>query len=188
MVDGTLAWFDLSLRNTIHSWASPALTRAMQGVTQLGAPLFLAVLAVIVALQLARAGRIRAAFLLAVAAVGAGSFNQLLKWCFHRPRPEAFFGLSPLSYSFPSGHSVSCCCFYGVLAAIVTAQASRKWQSIGIWCAASLITLAVGISRIYLGVHYPTDVLGGYSAAVIWVSLVWTAYHWWLRRSKPLQV
>ena len=185
MVDGSLAWFDLFLRNTIHSWASPMLTRAMQGVTQLGAPVFLGVLSLIVTLQLARAGRTRAALILAVSALGAESFDQLLKWCFHRPRPEAFFGLSPLSYSFPSGHSVASCCFYGVLAAIITSQARRKWQSVGIWCAASLVTLAVGISRVYLGVHYPTDVLGGYAAAVIWVSLVWSGYHWWLRRSKP---
>ena len=157
----------------------------MQGVTQLGAPVFLAVLGVIVALQLARMGRIRAAIILAVAAVGAEGFDQLLKWCFHRTRPEAFFGSSPLSYSFPSGHSVASCCFYGVLAAIVAAQARGKRQRIGLWCIASLVTLAVGISRVYLGVHYPTDVIGGYSAAVIWVSLVWTAYHWWLQRSKP---
>ena len=156
----------------------------MQGVTQLGAPVFLAVLGVIVALQLARAGRIRAAFILAVTALGAQSFDELLKWCVHRPRPEAFFGLSPLSYSFPSGHSVASCCFYGVLAAIVSSQVSRKWQSIGIWSTAALITLAVGISRVYLGVHYPTDVLGGYAAAMIWVSLVWAAYHWWLSRAK----
>jgi undecaprenyl-diphosphatase len=185
VVDGTLAWFDVSLRNTIHSWSTPTLTRAMQGLTQLGAPVFLAVLAVIVAMQLARAGRIRAAFILAATALGAQSFDELLKWCFHRPRPEAFFGLSPLSYSFPSGHSVASCCCYGVLAAIVSSQVSRRWQSIGIWCTASLITLAVGISRVYLGVHYPTDVLGGYAAAVFWVSLVWIAYHCWLRRSKP---
>ena len=183
VTDGSLAQFDLAVRGTIHSWASPWLTRAMRGITQLGSPTFVILLGLIVAWRLARLRRLRAATIVAVAALGAEAFDQILKWIFHRPRPEAFFGLSPGSYSFPSGHSVESCCFYGVLAALIAAQAPRKWQYVGIWVTAALITLAVGCSRIYLGVHYPTDVLGGYAAAVVWVSLVWSGYHWWLRKA-----
>ncbi len=185
VTDGSLAVFDLRVRTYVHSWASPDLTRAMRGITQLGSSAFLTVLGLVVAWRLAKLGRRRAALILAVAALGAEAFDQVLKWIFHRPRPEAFFGVSPGSYSFPSGHSVESCCFYGVLAAIVAAQAKRTWHHVGIWIVAALITLAVGCSRVYLGVHYPTDVLGGYAAAVVWVSLVWLIYQWWLRKPAP---
>jgi undecaprenyl-diphosphatase len=114
--------------------------------------------------------------ILAMATLGAEAFDQLLKWIFHRQRPEAFFGHSPLSYSFPSGHSVESCCFYGVLAALVAGQSKRLWRQVGIWLVAALVTLAIGCSRIYLGVHYPTDVLGGYAAAIVWVSLIWLSW------------
>lgn len=184
VMHGTLAWFDVAVRNAVHSWASKYLTRAMRGVTQLGSSYFLMVLGLVSAWQLALRKRIRAAVILAVSALGAQAFDQALKFFFRRPRPEAFFGHSPASYSFPSGHSVESCCFYGVMAAIVAVNVRARWQRIGLWTIAALITLAVGTSRIYLGVHYPTDVLGGYIAAVFWVSLVWSGYQWWL--NKPL--
>jgi undecaprenyl-diphosphatase len=180
---GTLAWFDLTVRNTIHSWASPVLTRAMRGITQLGSPTFLILLGFLAAWRLAVRKRMRAAIILAVSAIGAEAFDELLKAIFRRPRPEAFFGHSPGSYSFPSGHSVSSCCFYGVLAAIVAVNARSKRETVGVWITAAVITLAVGTSRVYLGVHYPTDVLGGYAAAVVWVALVWIGYRLWIRRA-----
>src|SRR5262249_32475001 len=94
--------FDLAVRDAIHSWASPLLTRAMQGVTQLGSFYFLFPLGLILAWRLAEAGRKRAAVLLAVAAIGAEALNEILKLVFHRMRPEAFFGLrEPITYSFP---------------------------------------------------------------------------------------
>lgn len=183
VMNGTLAGFDLAVRNTVHSWSTPILTRAMLGITRLGSWSFLVTLGLLAAFLLARRGRVRAAVILAISAFGAELFDQALKALFRRPRPEAFFGMSPANYSFPSGHSVESCCFYGVLAAIVAVNARSQGERIGIWVMASLITLAVGISRIYLGVHYPTDVLGGYTAAVVWVSIVWTVYQWWRQRS-----
>lgn len=179
---GTLAGFDVAVRGTIHSWASPLLTRAMQGITNLGSAPFLIALGLVGAWQLAARKRIRAAVILAASAIGAQGFDQLLKVIFHRQRPEAFFGQSPASYSFPSGHSVESCCFYGVMAAIVSVNMRSRAQRVGIWMLAAAITLLVGFSRIYLGVHYPTDVLGGYSAAVVWVTLVWIGYRLALRR------
>jgi undecaprenyl-diphosphatase len=77
---------------------------------------------------------------------------------------------------------VESCCFYGVLAAIVAANTRSRRVRVAIWVVAATITLAVGTSRIYLGVHYPTDVLGGYTAGVVWVALVWTGYQVWRSR------
>src|SRR5579863_1259402 len=182
---GGLTWFDLSVRRAVHSWATPRLTLCMEGITQLGSFPVLVVFGLVASWLLAQRGRIRAAVILAVAALGAEAFDQLLKGLFRRPRPEAFFGLSPHNFSFPSGHSVESCCFYGVLAAIVATNSRSRRQRVGIWIMAALITLAVGTSRIYLGVHYPTDVVGGYTAAVVWVSLVWTGYQFWRTKHIP---
>jgi len=137
--------FDNSVRNIVHSWASPTLTYVMRGVTQLGAPRFLIVLSLVLVLWLVNMGRKRAAILLVVAAAGAVALDELLKLVFHRPRPEAYFGYPlPSSYSFPSGHAVSSCCFYGVLAAIVTARMRSRAAKIAVWTAAALMAAAIG--------------------------------------------
>ncbi|HEY1242472.1 MAG TPA: phosphatase PAP2 family protein [Bryobacteraceae bacterium] len=176
--------FDLAVRGAIHSWASPRLTYAMRGVTELGAPAFLVTLGVILAWRLARAGRRRAAVVLVIAACGSEALDQVLKLVFHRQRPEPFFGYAlPLSYSFPSGHSIASACFYGVVAAIVTVRMKSRWRKAAIWTVAALLALAVGFSRVYLGVHYPSDVIAGYLAAVIWVAAVRAGYEYWTRRT-----
>src|SRR5579862_6196521 len=158
VMSGSLAWLDVSVRGAIHSWSNPTLTVCMEGVTELGSFYVLGGLGLFASWRLAQRGRQRAALILVISALGAEAFDRLLKDFFRRPRPDAFFGHLPASYSFPSGHSVESCCFYGVLAAIVAANARSNARRIGVWVFASVTTLAVGCSRIYLGVHYPTDV------------------------------
>jgi undecaprenyl-diphosphatase len=185
VVRGSTQNFDAAVRGAIHGWATPLLTEAMRGVTQLGSMTILLPLGVILVWRLYVAGRPRAAVLLAITALGSEAFDQALKFGFRRPRPEVFFGLAqPATYSFPSGHSVTSCCFYGVLAAILTAGPVSRRRKILIWTAAAVVTLAIGFSRVYLGVHYPTDVLGGYAVAVVWVAMVRGAYEIWLARSR----
>ena len=121
--------------------------------------------------------------LFAVAALGAEALDTLLKLLFRRARPEVFFGLTaPRTYSFPSGHSMLSACFFGVLAALVTIRMASYARKLAVWAAATLATLLIGLSRVYLGVHYPSDVLAGYAAAVIWVLSVRAGYAVWLRR------
>ena len=181
VMENQCASFDAAVRNAVHSLATPALTFAMRSITQLGAAIFLLPAGIVIAWYLYGAGRPRAAILLAITAVGSQAFDQALKYGIRRPRPEVFFGLpQPGTYSFPSGHSVTSCCFYGVLAAILAAGAigrRRKWL---IWIAAALLTFTIGFSRVYLGVHYPSDVLGGWALAVVWVGIVRAAYGLWL--------
>jgi undecaprenyl-diphosphatase len=95
-----------------------------------------------------------------------------LKHAFHRPRPVAFFGAAPSSYSFPSGHALGSFCFYGMLAAILAAPARGRVAKFCVWTAAVLLVGMIGFSRIYLGVHYPSDVIAGYCAAAVWVGAV----------------
>jgi len=93
-----------------------------------------------------------------------------LKYAFHRHRPTPFFVSVPHTYSFPSGHSLFSFCFYGVLAGLLTRRLKSTVARVLIWICAALLISAIGLSRIYLGVHYPSDVIAGYLAASLWVS------------------
>ena len=175
--------FDEAIRNALHSGASPALTWFFRALSELGAPRFLLPLGLLMTCWLVSAGRRHAAVIFFIAVMGGEILDQVLKYLFRRPRPEAFFGLAqPLGYSFPSGHSVVACCFYGVAAAILTVRMTSQPARAATWTAAALLAFGIGLSRIYLGVHYPSDVLAGFAAAIIWVAAVRASYRWWRRR------
>jgi undecaprenyl-diphosphatase len=177
------AGFDAAVRDAVHAWATPSLTLFMLCATQLGSGPFLIAVGALAIWRLAAAGRKHAAFLLAVAAIGGEALDQILKLCFHRPRPDAFFGLTdPPTYSFPSGHALTATCFYGVLAAVLAARMRPVAAKAGVWALAAALAALIGLSRVYLGVHYPSDVLAGYAAAVVWVAAVRAGYGVWRRR------
>lgn len=168
-LDQTLL-FDIAIRDMIHSWAGPPLTSAMRAVTWLGEPDALALLMIVAAWWMVKAGRRRDAFWLAIATLGALAISELLKLVFHRARPAAFFGyVDPSTYSFPSGHATVSCCFYGLLAAFLTARMKSHAVRIALWIGSAALVLAIGFSRIYLGVHYASDVVGGYALGIFWV-------------------
>jgi len=97
--------------------------------------------------------------------LGAELLSQFLKLGFHRARPEPFFGLAtPASYSFPSGHAMVGTVFYLTLAVLTTRRPIIRAGTV-------VFVGLIGYSRIYMGVHYPTDVLAGYAAAVVWLSI-----------------
>jgi len=103
---------------------------------------------------------------------GAIVLESGLKFFFQRARPEVFFGSLPSSYSFPSGHALLSLCFYAGLAVLLPADWGAPMRIL-IWLATALLVLGIGLSRIYLGVHHPTDVIGGYLAALFWTNLFW---------------
>ena len=181
---GATQSFDEAVRQTVHTWASPWLTFLMLRVTLCGSELVLVPLGVVILWRLLASRRRHAAVMLAIASLGGEGLNQILKVVFGRPRPdEAFFGYQlPQSYSFPSGHALVSFCFYVVLAVILTMRMTWGAAKLLIWTAGVCLSLCIGLSRIYLGVHYPSDVLAGYLAAVIWVASVRLGYEFWLRR------
>jgi undecaprenyl-diphosphatase len=181
--------FDLGIRNAVHARASVDLTVVMRTVTNLGSGWFLWTLGLGVSLWLASAGRRRDAAWFAVAVLGANLLNETMKLGFHRRRPEAYFGYPlPVTYSFPSGHSFVSFCFYMTLAEILIRSHWPRWYKAAIIVVAVMLTLSIGLSRIYLGVHYPSDVAGGYAAAIAWTILVRVINRqWWRRRSLAPQ-
>src|SRR5918996_209216 len=161
---------DTWLANALHANLVPSATTAFAAVTTLGSTLVLALLAATAAAYLLRRERGRDAALVVVAFVGAQLLTWILKATFERPRPS--FG-DPVAtagwFSFPSGHALSSIALYGALAYLLTgAVRSRRAQAAG-FAGVALLVAAIGFSRLYLGVHYLTDVLAGYSAGLAWL-------------------
>ena len=164
--------FDTLLRTAIHRLASPPITSVMELISLLGSVGVLVALSLLTISLFYYLHRPRAATLLATTMAGVAVLDLVLKDAFHRVRPLAFFGTSPSSYSFPSGHALASLCFYGALAAILSARIAGRQARLCIWTIAVLLVAMIGFSRVYLGVHYPSDVIAGYCAAIVWVAAV----------------
>jgi undecaprenyl-diphosphatase len=170
--EGETQQFDSFVRTAVHRLATPELTRLMQAFSFLGSVAAVVALGLLTICVCVYFRRIRTAGLLAITMLGAAALDITLKRAFHRPRPVAFFGLTPSSYSFPSGHAIDSLCFYGVLAAILSARARGRFAQVCIWGTAVHMIGIIGFSRIYLGVHYPSDVIAGFCAGAAWVGAV----------------
>ncbi len=170
-----MAGFDETVRMELHGLASPLLTLLAEKVTWLGTLGALALFGVVAIAVLAHAGRRDGAVLLTVIMAGAVVLENGLKFSFQRVRPPPFFGSEPVTYSFPSGHALFSLCFYGGLAIAAARAVQSGAMKKGIWIATVLLVLAIGGTRIYLGVHYPSDVLGGYLVAIAWIAIMLSA-------------
>jgi undecaprenyl-diphosphatase len=165
--------FDMAVRNRVHDYASPGLTKVMIAFSFVGGDgLVLAAVASLIVFLRFRWRR--AALWMVVTILGAVVLDLSLKYAFHRPRPVPFFVSLPHTYSFPSGHSLFSFCFYGVLAGLLAGRTRSRLGRVLLWSVAALLVAAIGLSRIYLGVHYPSDVIAGYLTAALWVSTLVT--------------
>ncbi len=166
--------FDLAGRAALRSLEGPTLSAIMWGASVYGAPVRLSPLGLIAAAVFLYRGWRRGALLVIVTLAGAWVIDTGLKLLYARARPRAFFDYypAPESYSFPSGHALFSVCFFGGLAALLTHRINSRALQAAIWVAAVAIILLIGGSRVYLGVHYPTDVVGGYAVGIVWVTAV----------------
>jgi membrane-associated phospholipid phosphatase len=122
---------------------------------------------------------------LASAGIGAALLNNLLKVVFHRGRPIfATEFITRPSWSFPSGHAMDSMAGYGFLAFLLIQQTRDDARRKAIALAAAVLILLVGFSRIYLGVHYPSDVIGGYLAGGIWLIACIAGYRFAMQRGE----
>jgi membrane-associated phospholipid phosphatase len=154
----------------MHNHWGSVLDQVMLFFTSLGDTLVLTAMLGWAALALLRRGRWIDAAGLVLAGAGAGIINQVLKALYQRVRPDLFTGPFNLtSYSFPSGHSMGAIACYGMLAFVAIRLLRRPAHRIAVVLAAVLVVLGVGCSRVYFGVHFPTDVLGGFIAGLIWL-------------------
>ncbi|HEV7809631.1 MAG TPA: phosphatase PAP2 family protein [Candidatus Limnocylindrales bacterium] len=159
----------------LHGLANPTLDGVMTAATTMGSTAVLPALFVVATILLLVLRRFGAELFLAVSSGGALLINQLMKLFFHRPRPQLPWAHVQPDFSFPSGHTMNAVAFYFAVAIIVWSVAGRRWGMVAA-AAAIVLCTAVGISRIYLGFHYFTDVVGGALAGAAWVLIALAAF------------
>jgi membrane-associated phospholipid phosphatase len=164
---------DERLANWLHERASDPLTDFFHLVTTLGGFLTLLAITLIAVVFLWRRDQRVPAVFVALAFAGAQLLSSGMKLAFERERPVFPDPLATEStYSFPSGHALVSLAVYGALALLVAPRLSLA-RRIGLFGAVAILVLAIGFSRLYLGVHYLTDVLAGYAVGVGWLSLLY---------------
>lgn len=177
----TQAW-DIAVMQAIHTWSNPVLDRLMIIVTDTGGIGRAVPFVFVVAWLLWRGLRLETWTLLGAAAIGQ-AFTWLFKWLVDRPRPNAFETLRalPTDASFPSGHALGSTIFYGLLGIWLWQNGRRGWAMVFfIWAA------LVSFSRVYLGVHHPTDVMASASLGIAWLTVVTLFYNDMKRRHNDL--
>jgi undecaprenyl-diphosphatase len=161
---------DLAFEQLLLSIRTPLGVQFWSDVTFFGSVTTIAVLALVVAVFLYRKRRWPLLAGLVLTLGGAGATAFILKEVVARARPGALLqAIAETGYSFPSGHASMAMAFYG-FAAYIEANLYPRYRGAAAVIAIVLI-LGIGVSRLYLGVHYPTDVLGGYAVGGLWVLL-----------------
>ena len=176
--DALVRW-DLTAANWIHSTTTPVGMSVFHFITNLGSPVVMATIAVVGAVTAFAKRHRRLAYAWAAAAAGGAILDYVLKTSVHRTRPEyAAAFLHGSSYSFPSGHAMGSLIGYGFLAFALSVafEPRTRWHRQMIFTIAALFTLLIGVSRVYLGVHYPSDVLGGWAAGLAWLAVCITGF------------
>lgn len=171
MVRGYIVSFDLTLIEAIRSYTTTTLSRVVIVLTDLGAMPFYVVFGGIITIILWIRHHIVEGIMLVVCSGGSGLMTLLLKSIVMRIRPDMMPVIVETGYSFPSGHSVTAVCFYGYLAYLCYRYGKTDIARYGGVVLSITMIVMIGISRIYLGVHYPTDVIGGYIGGMMWLSL-----------------
>ncbi len=162
--------FDKTILLSIHQLANPALDQLMIGITRLGDPRTVVPLtAIIFCLLCVRRYFLEAQFF-ALNAFGGAVLSYVLKLVFSKARPTLWSQpISEATFSYPSGHAIGSMVLYGFLAYVLASLYPRYGKAF--YGAAVLLIVAIGFSRLYLGVHWPTDIIAGYGIGFLWVSV-----------------
>ncbi len=186
VVEGEAIPFDETLLLALRSAADPAvplgpmwLQESIRDITALGGYTVLSIVTFSTAAYLWMAGQRRVAFFVVVAAAGAVLWVTLLKLGFDRPRPDLVpHIMSAETPSFPSGHSTAAAAIYLMLGALLARFQTRRLLRLFFVGLAVAITVLVGFSRVYLGVHWPSDVVAGWTLGGGWAVACWLAASW----------
>lgn len=163
--------FDSTVINFIQGLESPAITSFMKIITFLGSSVFIILLSISILYFLYKVLNHRSELILFVAAlIGSNILCVLLKLFFHRARPDLHRLIEISGYSFPSGHATNAMTVYGILTFILWRNIRTKSGRSLLIITSLIMILLIGISRIYLGVHFPSDVIAGYFTGGFWIS------------------
>ncbi|WP_052339661.1 phosphatase PAP2 family protein [Gorillibacterium massiliense] len=178
--------FDKTVIDYVQGWESPGLTAFMKFISGMGTGLPIVLIMLFMAFILYRAYDNRKELILfIVASAGSALLNLALKSVFQRERPNLHRIAEATGYSFPSGHSMAAFSLYALLVILLWEPIRSVKGRILVSALGGFMILATGISRIYLGVHYPSDVCAGYLASGCWLAaLLWLFYYSRLFRAK----
>ncbi|OPH57574.1 phosphoesterase PA-phosphatase [Paenibacillus ferrarius] len=175
-----IAQFDQSIISFIQGLESPGITSFMKIFTFIGSTTMVVVITLAAALFLyfVLHHRLELIFLLVMMSA-TGIINQLLKHYFVRQRPDLHRLIEETGYSFPSGHSMAAFALYSSLAFLLWRHIASRTGRISLIVLSSFMILCIGTSRIYLGVHYPSDIFGGYLASGFCFTLAVWLFQWY---------
>ncbi len=185
VVGGKADRYDMMVFDVVHQIDNPPMHRTMEIITQLGTHAAIGTAAGLTAIAMFRKHRRGDAWTVVVSTGGAMAINTILKNIFQRKRPQELARRIklPKSHSFPSGHSLLSAATYPIVAHHLVQNRSIATQALA-HMLAGLTILSVGFSRIYFGVHFPSDVLGGFAAGFGWLGLT-SLSHTFMERSGP---
>lgn len=162
---GYLDGFDDAVRYRVYSMRSDKLTVFWRFITHSGDRYVVIILGII--LLLIKSLREKYGVKFAIAALSSTALYQIMKYIFQRPRPDLALRLIEQGgYSFPSGHSMNCLVSYGILIYLLLKYCENRRLAKILSVGLGLLTILVGFSRVYVGVHYPTDIIGGWSLGI----------------------
>ena len=187
MVTGNLQWFDDPIREWVYSIRNPALTEVLKVITYMGNWQTITLLCIV--LLLFRKTRLRYGVPVSAGAIFVTIFNRIIKLIFKRPRPEGSLHLiEEGGYSFTSGHSITSMVVFGLLIYLVGKYVKNRKAANILTAALAVPWIFIGLSRIYMGVHFPSDVLAGWAlGAAVLVGIIVIVEKCDARRKQKIQ-
>ncbi|ETI66393.1 phosphatase PAP2 family protein [Neobacillus vireti] len=167
--------FDSDIIAAVQGLESPTLTKVMKFFTFVGSTPVVIILCIFLIFFLYKVLHHRLELILFIFAIlGSAVLNQILKQFFHRVRPNFHRLIEISGYSFPSGHAMNAFTVYVILSFLLWRHIPSRWGRSVLIILSVFMVMAIGISRIYLGVHYPSDIIGGYLASGFWLTVaIW---------------
>jgi len=182
-IDTTILLMMRSANDLADPLGPPWFEEMMRDITALGGVAVLTLITIFSAIYLLLIKRRDLMLYLAAAAITGTIFSNLLKAGFSRPRPDIVpHEIVVYTASFPSGHSLVAAAIYLTLGVILAEAQTRYRLKIYMLSVAIVLALLVGVSRIYLGVHWPSDVLAGWLAGSAWAFMLWIAAHYYMNK------
>ena len=184
--EGDTQAFDVAVLQWFFHHRNATLDNVMLEITALGSATVVNVVMLITIALLWQTGHRKSLTVLVIGAIGGAILNAILKAFFNRPRPLIVTWVTQVhSTSFPSGHAMESLIVYGAIAYVIARLQPASRTRYAIWGGAALIIAAIGTSRMYLGVHYPSDVIAGYCAGLAWLAFLagcMTAFRYFAHR------
>ena len=159
---------DEAIYNFVMKSRCPFLDNYFTFVTRLGNPITVVIVVIVTCLIL----RNKDIIYVLSSAVASSGFNTIIKQLVRRSRPDHLRLVVEKGFSFPSGHAMISICVYGVILYLIVCNIKNKYLKYTLATLVGILILSIGISRIYVGVHYPTDVLAGYSLAIVIIIVI----------------